>query len=190
MTEGKKRLVVVVPCYNEEEVLPETGKRLNDVVERLVEAGKIHDGSSICFVDDGSRDRTWRTIEDLSLRLPRVGGLRLSRNRGHQNALMAGLFQTDADWTITIDADLQDDVEAIPRMVDAALEGVDIVYGVRRERAVDTRLKRVSARGYYRTLAALGVEIVYDHADFRLMSRRAVDALKPVSYTHLTLPTN
>lgn len=174
----KPRLTIVVPCYNEEEVLPQTAMQLHDVVDRLIGAGKVDVTSSICFVDDGSRDRTWRVIRDLSCMHPMVGGIRLSRNRGHQQALMAGLLSSEADLTISIDADLQDDVEAIPKMVEEAIQGADIVYGVRRERKTDAAMKRLTARGYYLLLRAMGVELVYDHADFRLMSSRAVQALR------------
>ena len=174
----KPRLAIVGPCFNEEEVLPFTEQKLRMTLGGMVQRERIDKTSFICFVDDGSRDKTWSIICELSRAYPIIGGVRLSRNEGHQNALIAGLFETDADLTISIDADLQDDVEAIPLMVDAALQGADIVYGVRRERASDDPFKRLSARGYYRALAALGVEIVYDHADFRLLSRRAVAALK------------
>ena len=172
------RLAVVVPCYNEEEVLPETARQLDSLVQQLVLAGKINRDSYICFVDDGSMDRTWPIICDLNRRYATIGGIRLSRNRGHQNALMAGLFETDADLTISIDADLQDDLEAIPKMLGAASEGADVVYGVRGARAHNSVLKRLSARAYYRLLSAMGADVIYDHADFRLLSRRAVDALR------------
>ncbi len=172
------RLAVVVPCYNEEEVLPETARQLDNLVQQLVLADKINSDSYICFVDDGSKDRTWPIICDLNRRYATIGGIRLSRNRGHQNALMAGLFETDADLTISIDADLQDDLEAIPKMLDAASEGADVVYGVRGARAHDSVLKRLSARAYYRLLSAMGADVIFDHADFRLLSRRAVEALR------------
>lgn len=172
------RLAIVVPCFNEEEVLPQTSEQLRLILADMVRDGKIDGSSYICFVDDGSKDRTWPIICELGSAFPTIGGLRLSRNRGHQNALLAGLFECDADLTVSIDADLQDDVQAISAMVDAALDGADIVYGVRRARETDDAFKRVSAQGYYTLLKALGVEIFYDHADFRLMSRRAVDALK------------
>ena len=183
----KPQLAIVVPCYNEEEVLPQTTAKLLSVVDRLIDSGDIAATSNICFVDDGSRDRTWSVIRDFSQKHPAVGGIRLSRNRGHQNALMAGLFSSDADLTISIDADLQDDVEAIPKMVDEARKGADIVYGVRRERATDTPAKRLTAHGYYLLLDALGVDIVYDHADFRLLSRRAVQALRLFNEKNLFL---
>jgi polyisoprenyl-phosphate glycosyltransferase len=174
----KMCLAIVVPCLNEEQVLRLTAEQLRLALDDMVRSGKIDGNSYICFVDDGSKDRTWSIISELSKAFPSIGGVRLTRNMGHQNALIAGLFEIDADLTVSIDADLQDDVEAIPKMVDAALDGADIVYGVRRERDTDHALKRLSARAYYKALSAMGVEIVYDHADFRLMSRRAVEALK------------
>jgi polyisoprenyl-phosphate glycosyltransferase len=180
-------LAVITPCYNEEEVLPETAFRMHQLVQRLILAGKINQESHICFVDDGSKDRSWAIIRDLARRYATIGGVRLSRNKGHQNALLAGLFESDADLAISIDADLQDDLEAIPKMIDAALEGADIVYGVRNARASDTTLKRLSARAYYKLLGALGAEIIYDHADFRLLSRRAIDALRLYGETNIFL---
>lgn len=175
---NKPSLAIVVPCYNEEEVLFETATQLRGVIDQLAAAGKIGAHSYICFVDDGSKDRTWQIVSDLSRQYPTIGGVRLSRNRGHQNALMAGLFETNTDVVISIDADLQDDVQTITKMVDAARDGADIVYGVRSARETDTLSKRVTARAYYRLLSALGVEIVYDHADYRLLTRRALDALR------------
>ncbi len=172
------KLSIVVPCYNEEEVLPETVKRLTELLDRLVEQGKIDAGSHVIFVDDGSRDRTWEQIETHAANQNYVRGVKLSRNRGHQNALLAGLFHADGDAVISVDADLQDDLEAIAQMVDAHLAGMDVVYGVRRRRDTDTFFKRLTAEGYYRLLARMGVEIVFNHADYRLLSRRAIDALR------------
>jgi glycosyltransferase involved in cell wall biosynthesis len=160
---------------------------MHQLVQRLILAGAINKESHICFVDDGSKDRSWAIISDLARRYPTIGGVRLSRNKGHQNALLAGLFESDADLAISIDADLQDDLEAIPKMIGAALEGADIVYGVRNARTSDTALKRLSARTYYKLLGALGAEIIYDHADFRLLSRRAIDALKQYGETNIFL---
>jgi glycosyltransferase involved in cell wall biosynthesis len=178
MSFNKPNLAIVVPCYNEEKVLHETATQLRSVIDKLSMAGKIDAHSYICFVDDGSEDRTWQIISDLNRQYSTIGGLRLSRNRGHQIALMAGLFETNTDLVISIDADLQDDVQAIAIMVDAALDGADIVYGVRKGRDADTLWKRLTARSYYRLLSALGVEIVYDHADYRLLTRKALDALR------------
>lgn len=172
------KLVIVVPCYNEEEVLAETRKRLIDVLKNLVDRKKI-DRGQILFVDDGSRDHTWQLIEQFAKEAPMVGGLKLSCNRGHQFALWAGLrwAAENSDASVSIDADLQDDVNAIYDMVDAWLDGNDIVYGVRRERKTDTFFKRNTALAFYRLMTALGGKIIYNHADFRLMSRRAMQSL-------------
>ena len=178
---------VVVPCYNEEAVLPETAGRLLALIGRLREAGKVSPRSTVCFVDDGSDDSTWHLIEDLSRRNASVGGIKLSRNRGHQNALLAGLFLTAADVVISVDADLQDDLGAIDAMIDAHRNGADIVYGVRRSRRTDTFFKRFPAEAYYRVLKWLGVDIVFNHADFRLMSRRAIEALREFREVNLFL---
>lgn len=172
------KLVIVVPCYNEEEVFAETRKRLIDVLKNLVDRKKI-DRGQILFVDDGSRDHTWQLIEQFAKETPMVGGLKLSCNRGHQFALWAGLrwAAENSDASVSIDADLQDDVNAIYDMVDAWLDGNDIVYGVRRERKTDTFFKRNTALAFYRLMTALGGKIIYNHADFRLMSRRAMQSL-------------
>lgn len=172
------KLVIVVPCYNEEEVLAETRKRLIDVLKNLVDRKKI-DRGQILFVDDGSRDHTWQLIEQFAKETPMVGGLKLSCNRGHQFALWAGLrwAAENSDASVSIDADLQDDINAIYDMVDAWLDGNDIVYGVRRERKTDTFFKRNTALAFYRLMTALGGKIIYNHADFRLMSRRAMQSL-------------
>lgn len=172
------KLVIVVPCYNEEEVLAETRKRLIDVLKNLEDRKKI-DRGHILFVDDGSRDHTWQLIEQFAKETPMVGGLKLSCNRGHQFALWAGLrwAAENSDASVSIDADLQDDVNAIYDMVDAWFDGNDIVYGVRRERKTDTFFKRNTALAFYRLMTALGGKIIYNHADFRLMSRRAMQSL-------------
>lgn len=172
------KLVIVVPCYNEEEVLAETRKCLIDVLKNLEDRKKI-DRGQILFVDDGSRDHTWQLIEQFAKETPMVGGLKLSCNRGHQFALWAGLrwAAENSDASVSIDADLQDDVNAIYDMVDAWLDGNDIVYGVRRERKTDTFFKRNTALAFYRLMTALGGKIIYNHADFRLMSRRAMQSL-------------
>jgi len=172
------RLSIVVPCYNEEAVLPETVKRLAELLERLSGQGRIAADSHALLVDDGSKDRTWALIEEFSAQSKWIRGIKLSRNRGHQNALLAGLFHADGDAMVSVDADLQDDLEAIAQMVDAHLAGMDVVYGVRRRRETDTFFKRASAEGYYKLLARMGVEIVFNHADYRLLSRRAVSALR------------
>jgi glycosyltransferase involved in cell wall biosynthesis len=180
-------LGIVVPCYNEEEVLPETARRLDALLERLVRAGKVDPASRVCFVDDGSRDRTWAIIEELSRTNPRFSGIKLARNRGHQNALLSGLLTVPGDALVSIDADLQDDTEVIARMVDLHAQGNDIVYGVRASRATDTTFKRGTAQLYYRILHLFGVKIVYNHADFRLMSRRAIEGLRQFDEVNLFL---
>ncbi len=179
------RLNLVVPCYNEEAVLPDTLPRLVTLLDQMVDDRKVHPDSEITFIDDGSSDRTWELIEAANREDPRVKGIKLSRNRGHQNALLAGLLTAPGDVIVSLDADLQDDLEAIPKMVEAHRAGAEIVYGVRMRRDVDTRFKRGTARLYYRFLLALGVDVVPDHADFRLMSRRALDALKEFNEVNL-----
>lgn len=180
-------LSIVVPCYNEEEVLNETASRLLALCERLQEAGKVSAQSRIYFVDDGSRDRTWEIIETLSGTHTPIHGIKLSRNRGHQNALLAGLFTAEGDALVSIDADLQDDVDVIEAMVDAHAEGSEIVYGVRKERKTDTAFKRATAEGFYKIMHLMGVEVVFNHADYRLMSRRAIEELKQYKEVNLFL---
>jgi glycosyltransferase involved in cell wall biosynthesis len=187
MSATPPELSVVLPCYNEQEVLPETAKRLATKLEALKAAGKIGPGSRAFFVDDGSQDATWASIRLLAGANPLFEGVKLSRNCGHQNALMAGLLTVPGDIILSMDADLQDDLDAIDAMVDAHAEGADIVYGVRERRDLDTALKRNSARAYYRLLGWFGVKIVFDHADFRLMSRRAIEALREHREVHLFL---
>lgn len=180
-------LTIVVPCYNEEDVLPETSRRLSALLDGLSATGRIAPGSAVYYVDDGSRDRTWQIIEELGRGASHFGGIKLSRNRGHQNALMAGLMAVPGDVIVSIDADLQDDLDAIGRMLDQAAAGADIVYGVRSERSSDTFVKRFTAQAFYRALQWLAVEIVYNHADFRLMSRRAIEALRDYGESNLFL---
>jgi len=174
-----------VPCYNEEEVLPETTRRLVALLDRMIAANKVAAQSEIIYVDDGSRDRTWELIREHHRADTRVRGIKLSANRGHQTALLAGLFAADADAIVSIDADLQDDVNAIEAMVDAFAQGFEVVYGARAQRDTDTVFKRATATGYYRLLSLLGVRVVYNHADFRLLSRRALAALKEYSEVNL-----
>lgn len=181
------RLNLIVPCYNEEAVLPQTLPRLLTLLDRLIRERRVDAASEITFVDDGSKDRTWELIEAANVKDPRVKGIKLSRNRGHQNALLAGLLAAPGDVLISLDADLQDDLDAIPKMLDAHHAGAEIVYGVRTRRDVDTPFKRNTARLYYRLLVAIGVEAVPDHADFRLMSRRALDALREFGEVNLFL---
>lgn len=173
------RLAIVVPCYNEEEVLPETCKRLTNVLERMIIQGKIAKNSYVLYVDDGSRDRTWQLIEKEHMYNPYVCGLKLAGNVGHQNALLAGLtYAKDyVDMSVSIDADLQDDVNVIEEMVDKYMEGYDIVYGVRNNRDTDTFFKRNTALGFYKIMHAMGTKSVYNHADYRLMSKRAMEQL-------------
>ena len=180
-------LAIVVPCYNEEEVLPETVKRLTTLVEHLVEAGKIDADSRIYFVDDGSRDGTWSFIEGCAAKGMPVVGLRLSRNRGHQNALLAGLFAARGDAIVSIDADLQDDISVIETMVDRFQQGCEIVYGVRKQRQTDTFFKRFTANGFYRLMGWMGAQTINNHADYRLMSRRTIEALKQFGEANLYL---
>ena len=172
-------LYIVVPCYNEEEVLRETAKQLKGKITALIDSGKVSQDSKIVFVDDGSRDRTWEIIEELCAGDKVFAGITLSHNRGHQNALLAGLMSVrhEADMVISMDADMQDDIGAVDEMVDEYLRGCDIVYGVRSKRERDSFFKRVTAEGYYKLLAALGCKIVFNHADYRLMSARALEAL-------------
>ncbi len=171
------KLGIVIPCHNEEQVLPRSIAQLTALMQRLATAGKLETGSRIYFVDDGSTDRTWELIESAAATNPLVGGIKLAHNRGQQLALLAGLLSAPGDALVSMDADLQDDLNAVEAMVDACAAGSDVVFGVRARRDVDTSFKRISAEWYYRLLARLGVEIVFNHADFRLMSRRALDAL-------------
>jgi glycosyltransferase involved in cell wall biosynthesis len=181
------RLSVVIPCFNEEQVLPETARRMCALIGDLRLRGEVGGDSIICFVDDGSTDRTWVLIEQLAARDPAVHGVKLSRNCGHQNALLAGLFHAPGDVVVTIDADLQDDPEAIRDMLAEHRRGAEVVYGVRRSRERDTLFKRGTAHAYYRMLTALGVDIVSDHADYRLLSRRAIEALRGFGESNLFL---
>lgn len=180
-------LSIVVPCYNEEEVLPETSRRLLDLLDQLRQKGKIKPSSGIYFVDDGSRDRTWALIEELATVHKEVHGIKLSRNQGHQKALLAGLESAPGDALVSIDADLQDDVSVVETMVDRYRDGYEVVYGVRDRRDSDTPFKRWTAQTYYRVLHFLGVRIVYNHADYRLLSRRALESLKEFKEVNLFL---
>ncbi len=182
-----KQLCVVVPCYNEEAALPETLRQLGAVLAQLRSEQLITEGSSICLVDDGSRDRTWALIEAHALADVRIHGIKLSHNCGHQNALLAGLLHAPGDVLISLDADLQDDPQAMREMLQAHAMGADVVYGVRARRDADAWLKRASAHGFYRLMRALGVELVFDHADYRLLSRRAVEALRGYGESNIFL---
>ncbi len=181
-------LYLVIPCYNEEEVLPETASRLKKLYTQMF--GKlIPPNSKILFVNDGSKDKTWQIISTLHEQDTLYAGVNLSRNRGHQNALLAGLMtaKKHADIVISMDADLQDDINAVLKMIQKYTEGCDIVYGVRSSRKKDTAFKRMTAQGYYKFMAMLGVDIVYNHADYRLMSKRALDALEQYGEVNLFL---
>lgn len=184
------RLYVVVPCYNEEEVLRETASRLAAKLRELAEAGRIAANSRVLFVNDGSKDRTWEIIAELHQEHPGLfSGLKLSRNRGHQNALLAGLMEAakHADVIVSMDADLQDDINAMDRMLEAYEAGAEVVYGVRSARKTDTAFKRVTAEGFYHFMQLMGVDIVFNHADYRLLSRRAAEALGQFSEVNLFL---
>ena len=182
-------LYFVLPCYNEAAVLPETAKRLLIKYEQLVRDGRISRDSRILFVNDGSSDRTWQMIRDLHRKNPVFSGLSLSRNRGHQNALLAGLLYAKdrADAAISMDADLQDDIGAVDEMLDKFEDGCDVVYGVRNNRDTDTAFKRNTARLFYKLMAKMGVEMVSDSADYRLLSRRALTGLAEFKEVNLFL---
>ena len=186
---AEKTLYVVVPCYKEEEVLPETAKRLKEKLTALIAQGKSSPRSRILFVNDGSKDRTWPIIEELHARDRIFSGVNLSRNRGHQNALLAGLMTAvqHADLMVSMDADLQDDIYAMDKMIDAYHEGYDVVYGVRSSRKTDSFFKRFTAESFYKLMKAMGVDIVFNHADYRLMSRRAVEGLSQFKEVNLFL---
>jgi glycosyltransferase involved in cell wall biosynthesis len=181
------QLSIVVPCYNEEEVLPETDRRLIALLDRLVATGLVTGDSAVHYVDDGSRDRTWPLIQELAKQDSRVHGLKLSRNRGHQMALMAGLLTVPGDALVSIDADLQDDVNVIEAMVREHLGGAEVVFGVRDSRTTDTGFKRRTALMYYGLMRRMGVDLVHNHADFRLMGRRAVEALREYGEANMFL---
>ncbi len=183
------KLYIVVPCYNEQEVLPETSKRLKKKMTDLMEKGIVDSESRIMFVDDGSRDQTWSLISELAKEDAIFAGVKLSRNQGHQNALLAGLMTAKqyADCVISMDADLQDDIDAVDAFLQKFAEGNDVVYGVRSSRKTDSAFKRITAQGFYKFMKLLGVDIVYNHADYRLMSKRALDALEEFTEANLFL---
>lgn len=183
------KLCIVVPCYNEEEVLNETASRLKLKYETLISGGQISADSRIAFVDDGSKDKTWEIISALHEKDSCFEGIKLSRNRGHQNALLAGLMtvKDSFDAVISMDADLQDDINAVDKMVESCKKGNDIVYGVRSSRKKDSVFKRSTAHLFYKVMRWMGAETVYNHADYRLMSRRALDALQDFEEVNLFL---
>ncbi|WP_079509239.1 glycosyltransferase family 2 protein [Mesobacillus jeotgali] len=182
-------LTIIVPCYNEQEVLGETIEQLKAKLEQMIIGKMVSDKSKILFVDDGSKDSTWHMIYKASLKNEMIKGLKLSRNVGHQNALLAGLFSAkmSSDCMVTIDADLQDDVDAINEMVKKYIEGYEVVYGVRSSRESDTFFKRFTAEGFYKLMDKLGVKLVFNHADFRLMGRRAVEELEHFAESNMFL---
>ena len=183
------KIATVSPCYNEEEVLVHSVERLTALFERMIAEGLISDDSVMVFVNDGSRDRTWEIIRELHEKNKYVRGINLSRNVGHQNAIFAGMM-TAREWVdavITLDADLQDDIECIPQMVRHFQEGYDIVYGVKVSREGDPLMKRMTAQAFYRMQSKMGVESIYNHADFRLMSRRSLDMLSTYKEHNLYL---
>ena len=184
-----KKLYIVIPCYNEEEVIKETTKRLKEKLEDLIINKKISKDSKVMYVNDGSKDRTWELIEEINEKDKMFTGISLSRNRGHQNALLAGLMtaKEEADIIISMDADLQDDIDAIDQMITKHLEGAEIVYGVRSSRKKDTWFKRTTAQGFYKFMKFMGVDVVFNHADYRLTSKKVLDELEKYHEVNLFL---
>ena len=182
-------LYLVIPCYNEEAVLPETTKRLTEKMHTMIRAEQVDPESRILYVDDGSKDKTWAIISEYAEAIPYVDGVKLAHNRGHQNALLAGLMtvKDEADVVISLDADLQDDVDAIDRFLEKYYEGCEVVYGVRSARKTDSWFKRHSAQAFYKLMKFFGVDIVYNHADYRLMSRRVLGELAQYGEVNLFL---
>ncbi len=185
----KPVLYIVIPCYNEEEVLPVTSPMFLKKIEDLVKMGKISEESRVMFVNDGSKDRTWEIITELSKKDRHFIGISQSRNRGHQNAVLAGMMEAKetCDITITIDCDGQDDINAMDEMVDAYLDGCEVVYGVRKKRTTDTFFKRFTAEGFYKFMNFMGAEVVFNHADYRLVSKRVLDAFSEYKEVNLFL---
>ncbi len=182
-------LYLVVPCYNEEEVLNDTAEKLLNKMETLINSDIISDKSRIVLVNDGSKDKTWNIIKNLHSQNKMFQGVKLSRNKGHQNALLAGLLtvKSECDVTISLDADLQDDIDAIDEMIEKYYEGCDVVYGVRSARETDTFFKKTTAEGFYKLMNFMGAEVTYNHADYRLMSRRALEGLESFKEVNLFL---
>ncbi len=183
------KVYIVVPCYNEEAVLPETSKRMLELAERMLSDGIISKESRIIFIDDGSKDNTWSIIDKLTHENDLFGGIKLAANAGHQNALFGALMtvKDECDCAISIDADLQDDINVIPDMVKKFNDGCDVVYGVRKKRETDTFFKRTTAVAFYKLMQFMGVKMVYNHADYRLMSKRAMNALSQFEERNLFL---
>ena len=184
-----KVLYVVVPCYNEQEVLPKTSKQLISKLSSLINNNMIHPNSKLAFIDDGSSDNTWAILSKLHKQNPMVSAVKLSRNRGHQNAVLAGLltFNNKADMIITLDADLQDDINVMDQFIKKYYNGCDIVYGVRSSRKSDSFFKKFTAQCFYKLLTHMGVDIIYNHADYRLMSKRAINELSNFKEVNLFL---
>ena len=184
-----EKLYIVIPCYNEEEVLDKTNTELKKKMNTLIQNKKIDKQSKVIFVNDGSKDKTWNLIQQFYQEDKLFGGINLSRNRGHQNALLAGLLtvKDDVDIVISMDADLQDDIDAIDLMIEKRKEGADVVYGVRNSRKKDSFFKRTTAQGFYRVMKMLGVDVIYNHADYRLTSRRVLNSLKDYREVNLFL---
>lgn len=182
-------LYVVIPCYNEEEVLPETTKRMKEKMSKLIKEKMISSKSKVMYVNDGSKDKTWEMIKDINKKEPLFTGVTLSRNRGHQNALLGGLMTAKnyADVVISMDADLQDDINAIDEMLEKYKNGCDIVYGVRSARKTDTFFKRFTAESFYKFMKVLGVDVVYNHADYRLTSKRVLEEFENFKEVNLFL---
>ena len=182
-------LYLAIPCYNEEEVLRDSAEKLKNKYNQMMFEGKISSESKIVFIDDGSKDRTWSIIEELHNENPVFQGIKLSRNRGHQNALLCGLMtlKDKADAVISIDADLQDDINTFDEMVKKYEEGCDVVYGVRSKRETDTFFKRFTAEAFYKILNKMGAKVIFNHADFRLMSKRALEAFSMYKETNIFL---
>ena len=189
MMQSAKILYLVIPCYNEQDVLPETSKQLYDKIKALINKNKISPQSRICFVDDGSNDTTWQKITELHLQDDLFSGICLSRNRGHQNALLAGLMTVKdfCDFTISLDADLQDDINCIDTMVDKFADGYDIIYGVRQKRDTDSFFKKFTAEAFYKFISFMGAQIVYNHSDYRMMNKRAILGLAEFKEVNLFL---
>lgn len=179
----------IIPCYNEEAVLPETTRRLTEKLNSMENAGLINKESRVLYVDDGSKDKTWELISRFNRENPWVEGVKLAHNRGHQNALLCGLMSAmpRCDAAISMDADLQDDIDALDQFVKKFQEGCDVVYGVRNKRDTDTWFKRTTAEGFYKVMNLLGVDVVFNHADYRLMSKRALEALSEYREVNLFL---
>ncbi len=183
------KLYIAVPCYNEEECLPDSSGKLLEKLNEMIAEGKITDDSRIVFIDDGSKDKTWEIISKLHTENEMFQGIKLSRNRGHQNALLCGLMtlKDKCDAVISIDADLQDDINVFDEMVQKYEDGCDVVYGVRSKRETDTFFKRFTAEAYYKVLDKLGAKIIFNHADFRLMSARALESFSQFKEVNLFL---